>query len=277
YGRLPGEPAGLLGGELIVQRFGIVIVDEHECIADGEPVIGLEDQFVATGGNVGAHIEFDVFGHGGSSFIRRGQVPSHYFSRYYSVFIVPAASPSTAVDYCPTADAHGDYHRPQPCCRSAPHPAVTYNRHHEFTRRHPAKRHTAAAGVDESTVVGEDPRCILRPCIHRVHHRARLRPLRGRRHLDRCGGARGAHHLSADGPPLRRPLRLHGLSRPSTVRSRVPADRSWQTRRVLAGHGTLSRHRFLPDRAPAARMDLPRCAGERLCPDPRLPPDTSSR
>src|SRR5699024_2626989 len=67
------------------------------------------------------------------------------------------------------------------------------------------------------------------------------------------------------------------FSRPSTVRSRVPADRSWQTRRVLAGHGTLSRHRFLPDRAPAARMDLPRCAGERLCPDPRLPPDTSSR
>src|SRR5699024_709930 len=77
--RIPGELAGLLGGELVVQRFGIVIVDEHERITDAEPVIGLEDQFVATGGNLGAHIEFDVFGHGGSSFIRRGQIPSHYF------------------------------------------------------------------------------------------------------------------------------------------------------------------------------------------------------
>src|SRR5699024_856661 len=79
FERIPGELAGLLGGELVVQRFGIVIVDEHERITDAEPVIGLEDQFVSTGGNLGAHIEFDVFGHGGSSFIRRGQIPSHYF------------------------------------------------------------------------------------------------------------------------------------------------------------------------------------------------------
>src|SRR5699024_7364334 len=140
-----------------------------------------------------------------------GRSPRIIFHGITPCLLCHSPSTSTAVDYCPTADAHGDYHRPQPCCRSAPHPAVTSTRHHEFTRRHPAKRHTAAAGVDESTVVGEDPRCILRPCIRRVHHRARLRPLRGRRDLDRCGGARGAHHLSADGPPLRRPLRLHGL------------------------------------------------------------------
>lgn len=53
-----------LGSELMVERLGIVVVDEHERFAAFEAVVRLEDQFVATGGRILPDVElladFDV-------------------------------------------------------------------------------------------------------------------------------------------------------------------------------------------------------------------------
>lgn len=66
---VPFELVGVLGGELVVQRFWVVVVDEHEAIAGRQVGVGLEDQVVSAGRDLLADVE-DLVGvvYGGCSF-----------------------------------------------------------------------------------------------------------------------------------------------------------------------------------------------------------------
>src|SRR5690606_5495567 len=61
---LPAERAGVFGGELVVQRLGVVVVDQDEAVPSAERVVGLEDQLVAAGGDLGSYVQLPVLGHG---------------------------------------------------------------------------------------------------------------------------------------------------------------------------------------------------------------------
>jgi hypothetical protein len=58
----PAELAGVLSGELEVERLGVVIVDEHETGPGIELLVGVEDQLVAARGWLGADVELRVGG-----------------------------------------------------------------------------------------------------------------------------------------------------------------------------------------------------------------------
>lgn len=71
---LPGELTGVLSLELVLQRLGVVVVDEDEALAGIEVLVGGEDQLVAAGGRLGSDVELTVgTGHESSPlFVARG-------------------------------------------------------------------------------------------------------------------------------------------------------------------------------------------------------------
>src|SRR5690606_29469577 len=81
---------GVFGGELVVQRLGVVIVDQDEAVAKPEGVVGLEDQFVTARRALGPYVEVSVLGHGRRRLLiwwrprgggRRGMSPASFLRR----------------------------------------------------------------------------------------------------------------------------------------------------------------------------------------------------
>jgi hypothetical protein len=79
--------------------------------------------------------------------------------------------------------------------------------------RNLADRGVSAAGIDESTLVGEEPRGPLRPHPHRADHRHRDGAVGSGSDIARCRGGRFADQLPDYGAPVRSALRVHGLPR----------------------------------------------------------------
>jgi hypothetical protein len=52
----------VLGGELVVERLGVVVVDEHERLAGCQTLVDVEDHLVATGPWLGADVDLGVVG-----------------------------------------------------------------------------------------------------------------------------------------------------------------------------------------------------------------------
>src|ERR1035437_3403623 len=69
---VPGELAGVLRRELVVQRLGVVVVDQHEARAGFQRCEGLDDQLVADAGDLGTDID-DAVGDGHGGFLSVGQ------------------------------------------------------------------------------------------------------------------------------------------------------------------------------------------------------------
>src|SRR5450759_2973492 len=88
---VPGELAGVLRRELVVQRLGVVVVDKHEGRAGFQRCEGVEDQLVADAGDLGTDIDDAVGGgHGGSSRWGKG-VASGLDSRSATWCMVPSS------------------------------------------------------------------------------------------------------------------------------------------------------------------------------------------
>src|SRR5690606_8075038 len=72
--RFPGELAGVLGGELVVERLGVVVVDEHVGRARREGVPGREDHPVPLGGYEPPDVELLVAASGPGPLRGAGEV-----------------------------------------------------------------------------------------------------------------------------------------------------------------------------------------------------------
>src|SRR5690606_39690045 len=71
---VPGELAGVLGGELVVERLGVVVVDEHVGRARREGVPGREDHPVPLGGYEPPDVELLVAASGPGPLRGAGEV-----------------------------------------------------------------------------------------------------------------------------------------------------------------------------------------------------------